>query len=204
VGSQIVNYDVFRELAETANRNIRQLSKLGVSIKHINFGGGVGVDYDDPRENPIVCFDTFFAEIADNFVNKNNLTVHFELGRSLVAQAGVLVSKVLFTKKPQDTNFAIIDAGMTELIRPALYDAQHQVESVDVNNTNMIPYCVVGPICECSDTFAKNLMLPKLSRGDLLSIYSTGAYGKVLASEYNLRPTVKEYFITRDCYATNK
>lgn len=204
VGSQIVNYDVFRELAETANRNIIQLSELGVSIKHINFGGGVGVDYDNPRENPIVCFDTFFSEIAANFSNNNNLTVHFELGRSLVSQAGVLLSKVLLTKKTQDTNFAIIDAGMTELIRPALYDAQHKVESVGVENEQMTLYHIVGPICECSDTFAKGLVLPKLKRGDLIAIYSTGAYGKVLSSEYNLRPTVKEYFINRDYYATSK
>ena len=204
VGSQIVNYDVFRELAETANKHIGQLAELNVHINHLNFGGGVGIDYDNPRENPIICFDTFFAEISSSFVNRDNLTIHFELGRSLVAQSGALVSKVLFTKKTQDTNFAIIDAGMTELIRPALYDAEHKVESVCIENDEHVPYHIVGPICECSDTFAKGLVLPRLKRGNLIEIYSTGAYGKVLASEYNLRPTVKEYFIKRETHATSK
>lgn len=195
VGSQILKNSVFKELATTANEHVAKLKDLNINIKHINFGGGLGIDYLNPQENPIVNFDSYFAEIATNFGFKDELTVHFELGRSLVAQAGVLLSKVLFTKTTGNTNFVIIDAGMTELIRPALYQAKHKIVALAKDHSNLQPYHVVGPICESSDVFAKALMLPNLKRGDLVAIYSAGAYGKVLASEYNLRPTVQEYFI---------
>ena len=195
VGSQILKNSVFKELANTANEHIYSLKKLHIKIEHINFGGGLGIDYDTPEKNSIADFDSYFATIADSFYFKDELTVHFELGRSLVAQAGVLLSRVLFTKTTGNTDFAILDAGMTELIRPALYQAKHKIVAIAKDDNHLQPYHVVGPICESSDVFAKNLMLPKLMRGDLVAIYSAGAYGKVLASEYNLRPTVKEYFI---------
>lgn len=125
------------------------------------------------------------------------MAVHFELGRSLVAQSGILLSKVLFTKTTGNTDFVILDAGMTELLRPALYQAQHKIVALTnfENEQEKQPYHIVGPICESSDVFAKHYPLPRSKRGDLVAIYSAGAYGKVLASEYNLRPTVKEYFI---------
>ncbi|MBK2260889.1 type III PLP-dependent enzyme domain-containing protein, partial [Francisella tularensis] len=130
------------------------------------------------------------------FKYSDELVLHFELGRSLVGQSGVLVSQVLFNKVTQGTHFVIIDAGMTELIRPALYQAQHKIAAlIDENINQKQHYHIVGPICESSDVFAKYYQLPKLKRGDLLAIYSAGAYGKVLASEYNLRPSVQEYFI---------
>ena len=195
VGSQILKNSVFKELATTANEHITKLKNLNIKIEHINFGGGLGIDYDTPKDNPIADFDSYFATVADNFAFKDELTVHFELGRSLVARSGVLLSKVLFTKTTGNTDFAIIDAGMTELIRPALYQAKHKIVALAKDDNHLQPYHVVGPICESSDVFAKSLMLPNLVRGDLVAIYSAGAYGKVLASEYNLRPTVKEYFV---------
>ena len=174
---------------------IATLRGLDIQIKHLNFGGGLGIDYETPEKNPITDFDNYFATIADNFKFKDELTIHFELGRSLVAQAGMLLSKVLFTKTTGNTDFAILDAGMTELIRPALYQAKHKIVALVEDGNHLQPYHVVGPICESSDVFAKALILPSLIRGDLVAIYSAGAYGKVLASEYNLCPTVREYFI---------
>ena len=195
VGSQILNNSVFKELTITVNEHIAKLKDLSIKIEHINFGGGLGIDYDAPKDNPIANFDSYFSTFANDFKFKEELTVHFELGRSLVAQAGVLLSKVLFTKTTGNTDFAILDAGMTELIRPALYQAKHKIVALAKDDSHLQPYHVVGPICESSDIFAKGLMLPNLVRGDLVAIYSAGAYGKVLASEYNLRPTVREYFI---------
>ena len=127
VGSQILNNSVFKELTITVNEHIAKLKDLSIKIEHINFGGGLGINYDAPKDNPIADFDSYFATFADNFKFKEELTVHFELGRSLVAQAGALLSKVLFTKTTGNTDFAILDAGMTELIRPALYQAKHKI-----------------------------------------------------------------------------
>ncbi|WP_150468141.1 diaminopimelate decarboxylase [Francisella sp. SYW-9] len=195
VGSQILNHQVFQSLAITANKHVKQLRLKGIDIKHINFGGGLGVDYDNPKENIIADFESFFESFANFFEYCDDVKLHFELGRSLVSQSGILLSQVLFNKTTQETNFLIIDAGMTELIRPALYQAQHKIVGLVNDTPNKERYHVVGPICESSDVFAKYYPLPKLKRGDLIAIYSAGAYGKVLASEYNLRPEVKEYFI---------
>ncbi|MBK2105985.1 diaminopimelate decarboxylase [Francisella philomiragia] len=196
VGSQILNYQVFQSLAITTNEHIKLLKQNDIDIEHINFGGGLGIDYQNPQQNPIVDFDNYFARFREFFEYCDDVKLHFELGRSLVGQSGVLVSQVLFNKVTQDTHFAIIDAGMTELIRPALYQAQHKIEAlIDESVDEKQHYHIVGPICESSDVFAKYYQLPKIKRGDLLAIYSAGAYGKVLASEYNLRPTVQEYFI---------
>ncbi|QLE79873.1 diaminopimelate decarboxylase [Francisella sp. Scap27] len=197
VGSQILNLNVFNDLAATVNNHLESLFDRGVEVKHINFGGGLGINYANPKENPIVDFDEFFRNIATDFKFKDTMAVHFELGRSLVAQSGILLSKVLFTKTTGNTDFVILDAGMTELLRPALYQAQHKIVALTnfENEQEKQPYHIVGPICESSDVFAKHYPLPRSKRGDLVAIYSAGAYGKVLASEYNLRPTVKEYFI---------
>ena len=184
VGSQILNNAVFNELVTTVNEHISILKDLNIKIEHINFGGGLGIDYDEPKDNPIADFDSYFENIATNFTFKDELTVHFELGRSLVAQAGVLLSKVLFTKTTGNTDFAMIDAGMTELIRPALYQAKHKIVALAKDDSHLQPYHVVGAICESSDVFAKALMLPSLKRGDFVVIYSAGAYGKVLAIQF--------------------
>lgn len=195
VGSQILNYQVFQSLAITTNEHIKLLQQKGINIEHINFGGGLGIDYENPRQNPITDFEHFFASFAQFFEYSDDIKLHFELGRSLVGQSGILLAQVLFNKTTQQTDFLIVDAGMTELIRPALYQAQHKIVGLVDDIHNKQHYHVVGPICESSDVFAKYYPLPKLKRGDLIAIYSAGAYGKVLSSEYNLRPDVKEYFI---------
>lgn len=194
VGSQILDKTVFESLANTVNEHFEILLNLGIKVEHINFGGGLGIDYINPSKNPIVDFDNYFETFSKGFKFKNNVQIHFELGRSLVAQSGIIVSSVLFNKTTHLTNFLIIDAGMTELIRPALYQAKHHVESLSMDK-NIKKYHVVGPICESSDILAKNIELPETNRNDLIVIYSTGAYAKVLSSQYNLRPSAPEYFI---------
>lgn len=196
VGSQILNHQVFQSLAVTVNEHIKLLQQMNVSLEHINFGGGLGIDYENPELNPIADFEHFFENFAKFFEHCDDVKLHFELGRALVGQSGILLSQVLFNKVTQNTRFAIVDAGMTELLRPALYQAQHKIVGlVEDNSEEKQHYHVVGPICESSDVFAKYYPLPELKRGDLIALYSAGAYGKVLASEYNLRPTVQEYFI---------
>lgn len=196
VGSQILNNQVFQSLAITTNEHMKLLEQIGVKIGHINFGGGLGIDYDNPELNPIADFDGFFENFAEFFEYCDDVKLHFELGRALVGQSGILLSQVLFNKTTQNTDFVIVDAGMTELLRPALYQAKHKIVGlVENSGKEKQHYHVVGPICESSDVFAKYYPLPHLKRGDLIAIYSAGAYGKVLASEYNLRPTVQEYFI---------
>ena len=125
---------------------------------------------------------------------RKNQELHFELGRAIVAQCGSLISKVLYIKNGINTNFAILDAGMTELIRPALYQAYHKIENISSSTKNIIKYDVVGPICESSDCFGKAVELPETNRGDLIAIRSAGAYGEVMSSRYNLRDDVKSYF----------
>ena len=154
-------------------------------------GGGYGVNYKEPDKEPIPNFKAFFNVFDTHLNRRRNQEIHFELGRSIIAQAGSLLSRVLFIKERSKKTFAIIDAGMTELIRPALYQATHQIDRINSAKTKsnrLKKYDVVGPICESSDTFAQNYSLPVLQRGDLLAIRSAGAYGKVMKSQYNLRP----------------
>src|SRR5699024_3873402 len=145
-------------------------------------GGGLGVDYSFPNENPIVDFEKYFQIFDDFLESRENQEVHFELGRAMVAQCGSLISKVLYTKSGTQTHFVVADAGMTELMRPALYQAYHKIEKIGGNTDEKQKYDVVGPICESSDTFGKNIELPSVKRGDLLAIRSAGAYGEVMAS----------------------
>jgi len=186
IGSQILDLDTFRNLSERVNELQNNFEENGIILGHINVGGGLGIDYGSPDKNPIPDFETYFGLFQKNLQLRNDQELHFELGRSLVGQAGNLVSKVLFTKTGETTNFAILDAGMTELIRPALYQAQHHVD-VLTSQKPLKKYDVVGPICETSDTFRNGVLLPEVVRGDLVAIRSCGAYGQVMSSDYNLR-----------------
>ncbi len=159
----------------------------------INVGGGLGIDYDNPDDHPIPNFKDYFKVFNESLELQPNQEVHFELGRSLVGQCGNLISRVLYIKEGIKTQFAIIDAGMTELIRPALYGAYHKVENIS-SHAPTSDYDVVGPICESSDSFGKKIALPQTSRGDLIAIRSAGAYGEVMASQYNLRPLPQAYY----------
>lgn len=192
VGSQITDMTVFKNLCLKVNEWKQWFEDHGTYIKVINVGGGLGVDYKSPDENPIPDFEAYF-EVFDKFLERNaQQEVHFELGRALVAQCGTLVSKVLYTKSGAKKNFLILDAGMTELMRPALYQAYHKIEKVGSDlDGELLNYDVVGPICESSDCFGKEIPLPTSKRGDLIAIRTAGAYGEVMASRYNLRDEIR-------------
>lgn len=186
IGSQITKMGVFRNLARKANEIERELNPNG-EFQYLNLGGGLGIDYEDPNENPIPDFKSYFSAINSSLERKGFQRVHFELGRSLVGQCGKLVTKVLFTKQTGEKNFVIVDAGMNTLLRPALYGAHHRIENVTSTENLHEMYSIVGPICETTDCFDENIYLPVTKRGDLIEILSCGAYGEVMSSRYNLR-----------------
>jgi len=192
VGSQITDMNVFKSLCVKVNEWKNWFEERGTTIKVLNVGGGLGVDYQQPDENPMPDFEAYF-DVFDKFLERNpNQEVHFELGRALVAQCGTLVSQVLYTKSGIKKNFLILDAGMTELMRPALYQAYHKIEKLGSSNQDeTLNYDVVGPICESSDCFGKEVTLPVSERGDLIAIRTAGAYGEVMASRYNLRDEIR-------------
>ncbi|MBC7745298.1 MAG: diaminopimelate decarboxylase [Flavobacterium sp.] len=221
IGSQITNLDVFKSLCIKANEIHQWFNERGFQLKILNVGGGLGVDYHHPDENPIVDFDSYF-QIFDKFLErKPGQEIHFELGRALVAHCGSLISRVLYVKNGLKKNFLILDAGMTELMRPALYQAYHMIERLNgyqmseigsqisdlksqASNllsptSNLQPpitkYDVVGPICESTDCFGKEVELPQTKRGDLIAVRTAGAYGEVMASGYNLRDRVKFLYL---------
>lgn len=187
IGSQILNMEAFRVLCERINRLQDDLVKRNIQVKHINVGGGLGVDYDNPDKKPIPDFETYFNVFRDTLDLRSGQQLHFELGRAIVCQCGSLITRVLYVKKSLKKQFVIVDAGMTDLIRPALYQAHHHIENI-TSDMAMQPYDVVGPICESSDCFGKNVMLNATERGDLIAIRSAGAYGEIMASQYNCRP----------------
>ena len=192
IGSQILEMDDFIALAHRINDLQDQLEATGIHIEIVNVGGGLGVDYKNPQSNPIPNFKDYFA-VYDKYLKlRPGQTVHFELGRAMVAQCGALVTKVLYVKENAIKKFAIVDAGFTDLIRPALYDAHHRIINLCSNEAEET-YDVVGPICESSDVFDKDIRLSKAHRGDLLAMLSAGAYGEIMASGYNCRPLPKGY-----------
>jgi diaminopimelate decarboxylase len=195
VGSQITNLDVFKRLCFKVNELNTWFMERGFDLKVLNVGGGLGVDYHHPDENNINDFQGFF-EIYDKFLQRRTgQEVHFELGRALVAQCGSLISRILYVKNGIKKNFLVLDAGMTELMRPALYQAYHKIENISADSTNpKVSYDVVGPICESTDCFGKEIELPESKRGDVIAIRTAGAYGEVMASGYNLRERVKSVY----------
>ncbi len=187
IGSQITDLSCFKELCLRVNEIQEWFYEHQIIVDHINVGGGLGINYENPKQELIPDFKSYF-KLFNNFLElRLQQELHFELGRSIVGQCGTLISKVLYIKKGINTNFVILDAGLTELIRPALYQAFHKVENLtSIIDTNE-RYDVVGPICESSDCFGKALVLDTTTRGDIIAIYSCGAYGEVMASQYNLR-----------------
>lgn len=197
IGSQIRNMESFAELAVRVNEIAAWFASKGVELKHLNMGGGLGIDYQDPDAEPIPDFAGYFRTFHENLRVAPGQTIHFELGRSIVAQCGELITRVLYTKTTAGgANFAITDAGMTELIRPALYSAHHRIENLTAMTEGraMGLYSIAGPICESSDVFARDIEFPESRRGDVLSIRSTGAYGSIMASNYNMRPIAPSLF----------
>lgn len=195
IGSQIRDLSVFKNLCNRVNELQGEFRARNISLEHMNVGGGLGVNYQDPDAELVPDFKAFF-QVFDDFIELlPGQELHFELGRALVAQCAALISRVLFIKKGIKTNFVILDAGMTELIRPALYQSYHKVENLSkAEQTADQFYDVVGPICESSDCFGKNIQLAETERGDLLAIRTTGAYGEVMKSNYNLREDAKIYY----------
>lgn len=192
VGSQITDMNVFKSLCIKVNEWKNWFEERGTYIRVLNVGGGLGVDYKSPDDNPIPDFEAYF-DVFDKFLERNSKQeVHFELGRAIVAQCGSLISRVLYTKSGVKKHFLILDAGMTELMRPALYQAYHKIERVgEAKGQETLAYDVVGPICESSDSFGREVDLPISQRGDLIAIRTAGAYGEVMASRYNLRDEIR-------------
>ncbi|MDH5433669.1 MAG: diaminopimelate decarboxylase [Gammaproteobacteria bacterium] len=187
IGSQITDLSVFESLCTRVNEIQDWLEQQSIKIKHLNLGGGLGIDYQSPDTVKIADFQRYFEIFNRLIKRREGQKIHFELGRSIVGQCGSLISRVLYVKKGITTNFVILDAGMTELMRPALYQSYHQIDNLSSQRENSQPYDVVGPICESSDCFGRGIRLPETQRGDLIAIRSAGAYGEVMQSSYNLR-----------------
>lgn len=188
IGSQITDLDVFKGLCLRVNEFSSWFHERNVALKILNVGGGLGVDYYNPDEHSIPDFGAYFSVFNRFIERRHSQQIHFELGRALVAQCGSLISRVLYVKNGVKTNFVILDAGMTELLRPALYQAYHKIENITkIHRSSNEYYDVVGPICESSDCFGKAVSLPATERGDLIAIRTAGAYGEVMSSRYNLR-----------------
>lgn len=197
IGSQITDLTPFKNLCNKINDLQKWFLNRNVKIEHINVGGGLGIDYQAPDLHPQPPYEEYFQIFKDFLELQPEQEVHFELGRSITGNMGTLVSRVLYVKKGINTNFLILDAGMTELIRPALYQSYHKIENLTKRHLDDISrekYDVVGPICESSDCFGKDVTLQETERGDLIGIRSAGAYGEVMASSYNLREKAKVLF----------
>jgi diaminopimelate decarboxylase len=194
IGSQITKMEPFVELCQKVNALQTQLEEAGVKVEHVNLGGGLGVNYTTPDEHLIPDFPAYFSAISKNIRLREGQQLHVELGRSIVAQCGSLITRCLYVKELQKKNFVILDAGFSDLIRPALYGAHHRIENLTSASSEKKRYDVVGPICESSDTFDKDISLPATQRGDLFAIRTAGAYGEVMASQYNLRSLPKAHY----------
>ena len=192
IGSQILEMDDFAALCNRVNELQVKLAKQHIICEHINVGGGLGIDYGHPNHLPIPNFADYFATYHKFLKLQPGQQLHFELGRAVVGQCGSLISKVTYVKQGTNKQFAILDAGMTDLIRPALYQAYHRIENITSDEAEET-YDVVGPICESSDVFLKAVDLNKAHRGDLFALRSAGAYGEIMASGYNCRELPKGY-----------
>ena len=192
IGSQILDMSDFEALCNRVNDLQKELERHRIQVEHINVGGGLGVDYQHPNRVPIPDFKSYFNTYAKKLQLRPGQTLHFELGRAVVAQCGSLITRTLYIKEGAVKKFAIVDAGFTDLIRPALYQAYHKIENIS-SDLPTDTYDVVGPICESTDVFAKHIDLNATKRGDLLAIRSAGAYGEIMASQYNCRQLPKAY-----------
>ena len=186
IGSQLLEMTDFRHLCSRINEIQDSLEQENIKIKNINVGGGLGIDYDQPDAHPIPDFKSYFYTFARYLKLREGQKLHFELGRAVVGQMGSLITRTLYVKQGTVKQFAIVDAGMTDLIRPALYQASHKIENLSSEGP-LHAYDVVGPICESSDVFAKDIELNTVHRGDLIAMRSAGAYGEIMASQYNCR-----------------
>lgn len=193
IGSQITDLSAFEDLCVKAAELQEWFNQQGIVLPTINVGGGLGINYQHPNHCPIADFESYFRLFEKYLKLQEGQTLHFELGRSVVAPCGSLITRVLYMKEGIKKKFLIVDAGMTDLIRPALYQAFHHIENIS-SGKDYTPYDVVGPICESSDVFAEEMMLNESSRGDLIAIRSAGAYGETMVSQYNCREKPASWF----------
>jgi len=192
IGSQILDLSVYVDLCNRINELVPVFEERFGKLMYLNVGGGLGIDYQNPEKNPIADFETYFDIFKTYLTIDPSVPVHFELGRSIVAQCGSLRTKVLYIKRSDTKTFAVVDAGMTELLRPAMYGAYHKIEKFSPGfDLPKVNYDVVGPLCESSDCFGKNVPLPELKRGDIVVLKSCGAYGESMSLTYNSRPRIK-------------
>lgn len=186
IGSQITDLSAYEDLCVRINELQDELDRKGITVPNVNVGGGLGVNYEHPNHFPMAEFETYFRLFSKHLKLRPGQTLHCEPGRSVVAQCGSLITRVTYVKQGAQKRFVIVDAGMTDLIRPALYNAYHRIENI-TSDEGEETYDVVGPICESSDVFLEDAHLNVTKRGDLLAIRSAGAYGEIMASRYNLR-----------------
>ena len=193
IGSQITSMQPYVLLCETINRLLDHYDSQGIHFEMINVGGGLGIDYHEPDMHAIPDFEDYFGTFKQHLHLRDNQQLHFELGRAIVGQCGTLFSRVVLVKE-NSKKFVVLDAGMNNLIRPALYEAYHEIQNLTSRDTTTEVYDVVGPVCESTDVFAHDRRLPVTHRGDLIAIRSTGAYGESMASTYNMRPLAHSIF----------
>ena len=194
IGSQINDMNIYKILCKKSVDIVSIIESKGHKVETINLGGGLAINYENPKENIVPDFESYFETIKNNLKIREDQELHFEFGRAVVAQCGFRVTKVLYSKNTADKKILVVDAGMTELIRPALYNAYHFIENINCKDEKE-KYTIVGPICESTDVFAEDREIGNSKRGDILVIYSAGAYGQTMSSEYNLREKVKTYYI---------
>lgn len=195
IGSQLLDMTDYEALCARVNELQDLLEAEGITVPNINVGGGLGIDYTDPDLHPIADFQNYIDTFRSHLRLRDGQQLHFEPGRAVVAQMGILLTRVLFVKHTETKDFVILDAGMTDLIRPALYGALHKIENISAEGSEVKTYDIVGPICESSDIFARDYQLPITKRGDLIAIRSAGAYGQTMASTYNHRSLPKTFLV---------
>lgn len=194
IGSQIRELHVFEYLCNKVNVIVENLVGLGFTLDFVDVGGGLGINYDVPENEPVPNFASVFA-IINSHLNVGGREVHFEFGRAIVGQCGELITRVLYNKTTATgRKLVIVDSSMTELIRPALYGSYHNIENITSDAQKSERYTIVGTACESTDKFDENVTLPETHRGDLLTIKSAGAYGQSMSSTYNLHPLPRSVY----------
>jgi diaminopimelate decarboxylase len=209
IGSQILKLDPFKQTAQKVVDMVKELRSLGINIQHIDFGGGYGVTYKNAIKHPLLPVEesTSADETPGNnafitsvlpILKQAECKIVIEPGRSIVANTGMLITKVLYRKDNGVKKFVIVDAGMNDLIRPSLYQAYHQIVPLTLKDGEREQVDIVGPVCESGDFFARERTMPFVKRGDHLAILTAGAYGFSVSSHYNARPSVAEVLVNGD------
>jgi diaminopimelate decarboxylase len=191
IGSQLTDIDPFLEALRKLKDILKELTKMAFDIKFLNLGGGLGITYSDEKPpHPLE-----YAKALKEIIGKDNITLILEPGRVIIGNAGILVTRVLYTKSTKNKRFIIVDAGMNDLIRPTLYNSFHAIQPVKMTHSEMLVADLVGPVCETGDFFVKDKKMPPFKSGDLVAIMSAGAYSFSMASNYNSRPRPAEVMV---------